>query len=160
MQKYPGAQEAIKRGDFATASRILSKNWVGLPGGSQPQSPARMREWQRILAERGAGRHQIRKEREGNLFNRASPWDQGVVGQPGIDAFSPEAQARRWIDRAQSSSTKVEGTGKISVDVNAPKGTGVQAEGGGLFKDVEINRQTQMEPARRGPAKQTELLDI
>ena len=47
---------------------------------------------------------------------------------------------------------KVEGSGKLSVDVNAPKGTRVGAQGKGLFKTVEINRQTQMEPAKRGPA--------
>jgi uncharacterized protein (TIGR02594 family) len=55
--------------------------------------------------------------------------------------------ARRGL--AQSNETKVNGTGKITVDVNAPKGTKVGAEGGGLFKDTEINRQTQMEPARK-----------
>jgi hypothetical protein len=53
---------------------------------------------------------------------------------------------------------KVEGTGKLSVNVNAPKGTNVGAEGGGLFKNVEVNRQTQMEPARRGPAPATEMI--
>ena len=51
----------------------------------------------------------------------------------------------------QVATTKVEGTGKLSVDVNAPKGTNVGAEGGGLFKKVEINRQTQMSEAPRGP---------
>jgi hypothetical protein len=60
-------------------------------------------------------------------------------------------EARRSIDKKQSTVGKVEGSGKISVDVNAPKGTTVGAEGGGIFKDVEINRQTQMEPARVGP---------
>jgi hypothetical protein len=58
---------------------------------------------------------------------------------------------RQEIDKAAGSATKVEGSGKISVDVNAPKGTGVSAEGKGIFKDVEINRQTQMEPAKKGP---------
>jgi hypothetical protein len=58
---------------------------------------------------------------------------------------------RKQIDKSQSNAGKVEGTGKISVDVNAPKGTSVGAEGGGIFKDVEINRQTQMEPAKKGP---------
>ncbi|QIG93805.1 N-acetylmuramoyl-L-alanine amidase [Bradyrhizobium sp. 6(2017)] len=62
---------------------------------------------------------------------------------------------RQQIDKTQAASTKVEGTGKISVDVNAPKGTSVGAEGGGLFKNVEINRQTQMEPARRGPGMES-----
>jgi len=58
---------------------------------------------------------------------------------------------RQQLDAAQAAATKVEGTGKITVDVNAPKGTNVGAEGGGLFKKTEINRQTQMEPAARGP---------
>jgi hypothetical protein len=63
------------------------------------------------------------------------------------------AQAdRRQLDATQATETKVNGSGKITVDVNAPKGTHVGAEGGGLFKDVEINRQTQMLPASRGPA--------
>jgi hypothetical protein len=67
---------------------------------------------------------------------------------------------RLQLDQSQAASTKVEGTGKLSVHVNAPKGTNVGAEGGGLFKDVEINRQTQMEPARRGPVSPSEVLSI
>ncbi|MGY8661766.1 CHAP domain-containing protein [Bradyrhizobium sp. UFLA05-109] len=59
--------------------------------------------------------------------------------------------AREQLDRRMAATNKVEGSGKISVDVNAPKGTTVGAEGKGIFKDVEINRQTQMEPARKGP---------
>jgi hypothetical protein len=46
---------------------------------------------------------------------------------------------------------KVEGTGSLSVNVNAPPGTSVAAEGGGLFKKVEMTRQTQMAPAQGGP---------
>ena len=42
---------------------------------------------------------------------------------------------------------RVEGSGSIDVNVNAPKGTGVRARSGGLFKHVAISRQTQMEPA-------------
>ena len=40
---------------------------------------------------------------------------------------------------------KVEGTGKIDVNVNAPKGTTVNAEGKGLFKTVNVARSTQMD---------------
>jgi hypothetical protein len=49
---------------------------------------------------------------------------------------------------------RVTGTGKISVDVNAPKGTNVRAHGGGLFKHVDVHRQTQMDraPKRAEPA--------
>jgi hypothetical protein len=61
------------------------------------------------------------------------------------------ASDRQQIDQSQAANGKGEGSGKISVDVNAPKGTKVDAQGGGIFKDVEINRQTQMERARSGP---------
>jgi hypothetical protein len=61
------------------------------------------------------------------------------------------AADRQQVDSAQAATGKIEGSGKISVDVNAPKGTTVGAQGGGIFKDVEINRQTQMEPAKKGP---------
>ena len=61
------------------------------------------------------------------------------------------AADRDQLDKSQAANGKVTGEGKISVDVNAPKGTKVGAEGKGIFKDVEINRQTQMEPARKGP---------
>ena len=70
------------------------------------------------------------------------------------------AADRLQLDKSEAAATKVEGSGKISVDVNAPKGTSVGAEGKGLFKDVEINRQTQMSPARRGPAAPEESLSI
>jgi hypothetical protein len=41
--------------------------------------------------------------------------------------------------------------GKLIVDVNAPAGTSVDAEGGGIFKAIQLNRQTQMRNARAGP---------
>jgi hypothetical protein len=48
---------------------------------------------------------------------------------------------------------RVHGTGKLSVDVKAPRGTKVDAEGDGLFKKTEIDRQTQMEPAQSAPRR-------
>jgi hypothetical protein len=54
-------------------------------------------------------------------------------------------------DSDRSITQKVEGTGKLTVDVNAPAGTKVAASGEGLFKTVEQNRQTQMQPAQEGP---------
>jgi hypothetical protein len=65
-------------------------------------------------------------------------------------AAQEQAEAARK-QLAQSPETKVSASGKLSVDVKAPPGTGVAAEGKGLFKDTEVNRQTQMAPARRGP---------
>jgi hypothetical protein len=40
---------------------------------------------------------------------------------------------------------KVEGSGKLDVNVNAPKGATVNAEGKGLFKEVNVARSTQMD---------------
>lgn len=61
---------------------------------------------------------------------------------------------RRELDQqmARETTQKVEGTGKLTVDVNAPAGTKVAAEGGGLFKQTQVNRQTQMARAAEGPA--------
>jgi hypothetical protein len=61
---------------------------------------------------------------------------------------------RAALDRDMGNEVRhtVHGTGKITVDVNAPKGTAVGAAGGGLFKATEINRNVQMEPAKAGPA--------
>lgn len=57
------------------------------------------------------------------------------------------------FDKALSNelTSRVEGTGKITVDVNGHPGTKVSAEAGGLFKDVEINRSIQMTDAPTGP---------
>jgi hypothetical protein len=63
------------------------------------------------------------------------------------------------IDRANidaATTHRVEGTGKISVDVNAPRGTKVSASSGGLFKKVSVQRQTQMEPAASSLGKGSE----
>ena len=61
-------------------------------------------------------------------------------------------QVRKSIDRANSSGgvAKVEGTGQLNVHVNAPAGTHVQAEGGGIFKRTLLHRQVPMEAAHPG----------
>jgi uncharacterized protein (TIGR02594 family) len=97
----------------------------------------------------------------GGMANIYAP--QGAANDPGglnrgwaagVRKYADQFADRQQIDRSQQAA-KVEGTGKITVDVNAPKGTNVGAEGGGLFKNVEVNRQTQMEQARVGPAAET-----
>jgi len=69
----------------------------------------------------------------------------GIEGQSSFD--------RSVLDSNASNETRVTGTGKLSVDVKAPRGTKVEAEGGGLFKKTEIDRQTQMEPAQSAPRR-------
>jgi len=68
----------------------------------------------------------------------------GIEGQATFD--------RSVLDRG-TNETRVTGTGKLSVDVRAPRGTKVDAEGKGLFKKTEIDRQTQMEPAQSAPRR-------
>jgi hypothetical protein len=46
---------------------------------------------------------------------------------------------------------KVEGTGRIDVNVNAPPGTRVAAKSGGLFNPVSMTRQTMMHHTQGGP---------
>jgi hypothetical protein len=69
-------------------------------------------------------------------------------GEPIYSRGSADA-ARKNLAATQTSEHKVTGNGKITVDVNAPKGVKVGAESSGLFKQTEVNRQTQMEPARK-----------
>jgi len=71
-----------------------------------------------------------------------------MIGRYEFRRPTEEWAARQAIDGATRAASRVEGTGKITVDVNAPKGTSVSAQGGGIFKKTEVNRQTQMEGAK------------
>jgi hypothetical protein len=45
------------------------------------------------------------------------------------------------LDRASTKKVDVNSNGKLSVDVKAPEGTKVSAEGKGVFKKTEVSRQ-------------------
>jgi len=87
--------------------------------------------------------------------------DLAGTGNPN-QAAAEKLQTQSWldtaagagaaIDRAAQRDVNVNGTGKISVDVRAPSGTNVRAQGEGLFRKTEISRQVQMEPAMSGPS--------
>lgn len=78
-----------------------------------------------------------------------APWQERGAWQ--LD----QAQAGADLDRSAAQQVNVSGTGRIRVDVRAPEGTRVDAQGEGLFKTTEIMRQTQMLPADYGPAAAT-----
>jgi hypothetical protein len=91
---------------------------------------------------------------------KSASWG-GVSGEraPGwvADAHARGTQERnsramldRDMDRGMAQTVK--GEGKLTVDVSAPAGTRVGAEGSGLFKTVETNRQVQMAKASEGPS--------
>jgi hypothetical protein len=91
----------------------------------------------------------------GGVRGEAAPdWLAGAHQRGLTERQQRLARGRASMDRdsAEEMTHRVEGTGKLTVDVNAPAGTKVAAEGGGLFKNVETNRQTQMQPAAEGPS--------
>jgi hypothetical protein len=55
---------------------------------------------------------------------------------------------RMAVDGHRVHTVKVEGSGKLTANINAPPGTDVTLQGGGLFKKTEMARQVQMAPAR------------
>jgi hypothetical protein len=72
-----------------------------------------------------------------------SPWRE-VHGDTYGD-ISPRAADWRKRQQLEAMTHKVEGSGTIDVNVNAPRGTFVKAAGRGMFKSTRINRQVQME---------------
>jgi hypothetical protein len=80
--------------------------------------------------------------------SKTFPTDQGF-------SFRRADDDRAVVDSNARQGVKVEGTGKLTADINAPPGTKVNVEGDGLFKKTEVNRQTQMEPASVGPPTPT-----
>jgi hypothetical protein len=89
--------------------------------------------------------------RQGETYN-----DWGAYGHEAAARFREAQQAavarggsigdRAKLER-DAMTHKVEGSGTIDVNVNAPRGTFVKAAGRGLFKQTNINRQMQMEKA-------------
>jgi hypothetical protein len=92
----------------------------------------------------------------------------GINVPPSVQGFGGDQSAfgggmpygwqldRRAFDRASTNNVNVNGTGSLRVDVNAPQGTRVNAQGGGLFQNIEMNRSVQMEHARTGSMFNTE----
>jgi hypothetical protein len=73
---------------------------------------------------------------------------------PGMGAEKMDETSAK-LDQAANTNVNISGAGKISVDVRAPPGTSVDAQGEGFFKSTEITRLTQMMPADFGPAPVT-----
>jgi uncharacterized protein YoxC len=82
---------------------------------------------------------------------------QARQGHGGGGGLFGGAADRSSLDRsalsrnAAAMTHRVHGTGKLDVNVNAPPNTQVKAEAGGIFRQLNLNRQTQMGLARGGP---------
>jgi hypothetical protein len=73
---------------------------------------------------------------------------------PGMGADKLDETSAK-LDQAANQNVNISGAGKIQVDVRAPPGTSVDAQGEGFFKSTEITRMTQMMPADFGPGPVT-----
>jgi uncharacterized protein (TIGR02594 family) len=93
----------------------------------------------------------------GDVNNRAlGQSETGDASRRAIDLERAKQNSeifRRAIDQSKDQNVNVNATGKLTAHINAPAGTHVSMEGGGLFKKTEINRQTQMAPAAVGPSQ-------
>jgi hypothetical protein len=98
--------------------------------------------------ERGRARRITPQQRQAEIESMRQRDATGDPPRSGV-ANALDWSTGRELDKAQS--VNVNGTGKLSVDVRAPAGTGVSATGKGLFKEVEMNRQTTMSKASSGP---------
>jgi hypothetical protein len=70
----------------------------------------------------------------------------GMPGQAAVPSTRTAAAALDGgggaaLDRASTKKVDVSSSGKLSVDVKAPEGTKVKAEGAGVFKKTEVSRQ-------------------
>ena len=129
LQRAAEDYEQYLRGGGLAAPPGRSRH--GLPTGSQAADIPRgeFRNWIRAQAPR-YGLETIRGDEPHIQLNRS------VLDRTALNG---------------SMTHKVEGTGSIDVNVNAPPGTNVKARGGGLFKKVAMARQTQMAPTVSGP---------
>jgi hypothetical protein len=114
--------------------------------------------------EPGGAWHQGQGEKEAGFDKRFGMWpDQAPAPSafenrfgvwPGMGAEKMDESAAK-LDQAANNNVNISGAGKISVDVRAPPGTSVDAQGEGFFKSTEITRMTQMMPADFGPGPVT-----
>jgi general stress protein YciG len=79
----------------------------------------------------------------GERFGDLGHFEYGGGGTPGREALNRRALAPQ--------THRVEGSASIDVNVAAPPGTRVAASSAGMFKPVQMNRQTQMAFADGGP---------
>ncbi|HEV8466022.1 MAG TPA: hypothetical protein VGQ63_13600 [Pseudolabrys sp.] len=171
--KDEAAKLSSKLGRPVSEAEVYLAHQQGVGGATEHLTHPDRAAWESMYAtgegqEKGAGWAKkaiwgnipdAQKRRFGSVENVTSGdfaqlWRDRYARARGYGSDAEMTASRQQIDRSQQAA-KVEGTGKITVDVNAPKGTNVGAEGGGLFKNVEVNRQTQMEQARSGPVAET-----
>jgi hypothetical protein len=85
---------------------------------------------------------------------RYNLWGGGPGGHAAAEQFRLSQQAaveRGLLDARAVKTVKVEGSGTLTANIRAPRGTDVTLGSSGLFKKRVLTRQTQMAPAAEGP---------
>jgi hypothetical protein len=118
------------------------------PGMAESPDPFGVKRFQAARGEQGSGAPGWQRGLGYYQDGRTSPL--GGDGEQGLDTARLDGALRRQTDPTFNA------TGKLTVDVNAPRGTKVAAEGGGLFRDVETRRSMQMPMSADGPAESFE----
>jgi hypothetical protein len=113
-----------------------------------------LKDYDTAAAQVGAGRNELGGRDDQGMINEVKPGGRrnihgeyyGWMGLPGEQKTAAAQADRAGVDR-QMTEHRVVGTGRLDVNVNAPRGTFAKASGGGLFKKTTVNRRAQMEVA-------------
>jgi hypothetical protein len=88
------------------------------------------------------GRYPMTQEQ----WDRAFEWYRAgkplpmIPTQPGADTSQPGAETSRLDNSLGNTSGVVKDTGRLTVNVDAPRGTKATAEGDGVFSETKVNR--------------------
>jgi hypothetical protein len=123
---------------------IQGRTDQGMPGDPNDTGPGRVHP-------PGASRSEIYNFWKGSRGRAQFSWaDSQKFAEEQNQRAALDAN-RRTVDATSKQQVEVNGSGTLTANINAPKGTTATMEGEGLFKNTIVNRQTQMEPAAGGP---------
>jgi hypothetical protein len=152
--KTPAGQAQLKRGKELLAqpsNRSTPLDELGATPDRYLQGLAKQKGW---LRGEDAGVPPASSKFAGEKEDPWSSFEKRFGIWPGMGAERLD-QTSQKLDQAAASNVNISGAGRISVDVRAPPGTYVDAQGEGFFKSTEITRLTQMLPADMGPLPMT-----
>jgi hypothetical protein len=142
-----GTYDKMALRGLSGASGVDEAGFIGAIGGVHPGSPIGGEGAGMMGGETLAARP-LFDELDEEGFKPGSAFDMAVPPlRPAGGLGGAEFKGAGELGAAAEMTHKVEGSGTIDVNVNAPRGTSVKADSGGMFKDVNLNRQFSMPQA-------------